>query len=204
MNGLGDWISYNADWAGDRIALSLGDGLDDESYTYESLDRAVDQRCHLLNDLGAKPGDQIAYLGYNSCELIILLFACARTRCLLMPLNNRLAEPEHRWILQHSGARFLIYEGDFSSTAFMLIEHTDIAGLSIEVEYQQALALHKVLCWPALGSLDDPVLLLYTSGTTGNPKGVVHKQRALFYNALNAIHAQGALLATVTGANGVV
>ena len=43
MNGLGDWISYNANWAGDRVALRLGE----ESYTYLALDQAVDHRCHL-------------------------------------------------------------------------------------------------------------------------------------------------------------
>lgn len=186
MNGLGDWISYNANWAGDRVALRLGE----ESYTYLALDQAVDHRCHLLSDLGAQPGDQIAYLGYNSCELIILLFACARSRCLLMPLNNRLAEPEHRWILQHSGARFLVYEEDFKTVADSLAEHTKVSTFSLEIEYRDALEQASKAHFISQGSLDDPVLLLYTSGTTGNPKGVVHKQRALFYNALNAIHAQ--------------
>jgi fatty-acyl-CoA synthase len=187
MNSIGDWITYNANWAGNRPALSLGD----ESYTYREMEAAVTQRCHLLVDeLGAKPGDQIAYLGFNSCELLFLLFACARTRCLLMPLNNRLAVPEHLWILQHSKARFLVYDGEFAATVGRIVADVDLQTLSLDVEYDAALQTASAGPFQSKGSLDDPVLLLYTSGTTGNPKGVVHQQRALFYNALNAIHAQ--------------
>ena len=78
MNNLGDWIRYNANWAGERIALDLGE----ERYTYQDMQREVTRRCHLLSDaLGLKPGDHVAYLGFNSCELLFLLFACARMRC---------------------------------------------------------------------------------------------------------------------------
>ncbi|NKB98610.1 MAG: AMP-binding protein [Pseudomonadales bacterium] len=187
MNSIGDWITYNANWAGDRPALRLGS----ESYTYTEMEAAVTKRCHLLIDqLGAKPGDQIAYLGFNSCEILFLLFACARTKCLLMPLNNRLALPEHLWILRHSKTRFLIYDNEFATTAEHIAADVDLQTLSLDTEYEAALQAAVTAPFQSLGSLDDPVLLLYTSGTTGHPKGVVHQQRALFYNALNAIHAQ--------------
>ena len=107
MNNLGDWIRYNANWAGDRVALDL----DEMQYTYRDMQQEVDTRCHLLTEgLGLQPGDHIAYLGLNSCELLFLLFACARVQCSIMPLNNRLAIPEHQWILSHSDTRYLLVE----------------------------------------------------------------------------------------------
>ena len=188
MNGLGDWIRYNANWAGDRLAL----GMDDTSFTYKEMDQAVTRRCHLLTDhLHVREGDHVAVLGFNSCELILLLFACARVNCSLMPLNNRLAIGEHAWILDHAKASHLLFEQEFQSTALELADRNkNLNAICIEEDYQVMLAEASTLPFADRGTLDDRVLLIYTSGTTGNPKGVVHKQRALFYNALNAIHAQ--------------
>lgn len=75
MNGMGDWIRYNANWAGARIALDLGE----ESYTYLEMQRAVDLRCDLLvNGLGMRAGEHLAYLGHNSCDVFVVT-VCLRT-----------------------------------------------------------------------------------------------------------------------------
>lgn len=188
MNGLGDWIRYNANWAGDRTALSLGE----EKYSYAEMQAAVSRRCHLLTrGLGVEPGDHIAFLGYNSCEVLLLLFACARVGCSLLPLNNRLAVPEHSWILQHSQSRLLLVEDEFAATAEEIQAAVPTLPLiSMSEHYTTLLDQASSEDFANTGQLDDRVLLVYTSGTTGRPKGVVHKQRALFFNALNAIHAQ--------------
>ena len=195
MNGLGDWIRYNADWAGGRRALGLGG----EVYTYAEMDRAVDRLAHVLHDaLGVRPGARVAFLGLNSCKMLLLLFACARTGSSILPLNNRLAVPEHRWILEHSGAKHLFVEDECVGHAQAL--SSDLPDLQMVamgeapepgwLSYQALLEAAADTAFVDVGGLDDRVLLIYTSGTTGQPKGVVHKQRALFYNALNAIHAQ--------------
>ena len=193
MNGLGDWVRYNADWAGNRPALRLGEN----AYTYAELDAAVDRLAFLLRDgLGVRRGDRVAFLGLNSDQMILLLFACARNAAALLPLNNRLAGPEHEWILRHSGARFLFVEDEFADLAGAIV----VPGLERVAmgtprepdwhDFYRMLAAVSEGSFEDVGTLDDRVLLIYTSGTTGRPKGVVHQQRALFYNALNAIHAQ--------------
>ncbi len=192
MLGLGDWIRYNANWSGTRIALDL----DDQFLTYADMDAAVDRRAHLLAGLGVRRGGHIAYLGFNHPELLLLLYACARAGASLLPLNNRLAVPELEWILGHSEASHLFVEDEFTAVGGELAaalpgltpialgasgDWTSLAGLLAETP-----AGH----FEDVGGPEDPCLLIYTSGTTGRPKGVVHTQRALFYNALNAIHAQ--------------
>jgi len=195
VNGLGDWIRYNADWAGQRLALALGE----ESYTYAEMDRAVDRLAHLLHEgLGIGPGDRVAFLGLNNPQLVLLLFACARTGSSILPLNNRLAVPEHRWILEHSGAGFLFVEDEFVARAGAIsaaLPDLQMVAMGAApdtgwLSQSELLAAADDAPFVDVGGLDDRVLLIYTSGTTGKPKGVVHKQRALFYNALNAIHAQ--------------
>ena len=188
MNSIGDWITYNANWAGSRIAL----GMDEETYTYAQMDKEVTRRCHLLSQLGVKPGDKVAFLGFNSCEVLLLLYAAARYNCIFMPLNNRLAPPEHQWILNHSGANFLLVEEAFQSMVAQL--DTSATIVDMHREYPQMLSAIGGASFngevEGSDALDNPVLLIYTSGTTGSPKGVLHTQRALFFNALNAIHAQ--------------
>ena len=188
MNSLGDWIRHNAEWAGESLALGLGE----ERYTYRQMDRAVALRRNLLLEvLGAEPGDRIAFLGFNACEVPLLLFACARAGCVFMPLNNRLAAPELRAIVAHSEVRFLCVEGEFAPVATEIQEALpSLQCFNMDTDYPGLLARAEERDNDDLATLDDPVLLIYTSGTTGQPKGVLHTQRALFYNALNAIHAQ--------------
>ena len=206
MNTLGDWIRYNANWAGARTALRLycgeqeSPGQNDscrqssatQSYTYAELDTAVTQCCHMLTQqLKISHGERLAYLGFNSCELIILLFACARVGATLLPLNNRLALPEHEWILVHSGTSTLFVEDEFLDSARGLEEKcVGLETISMSQDFPRLMADSSVAHFQDRGSLQDRVLLIYTSGTTGKPKGVVHKQEALFYNALNAVHSQ--------------
>ena len=187
MRPLGDWIRHNAQWGGERLALGMGD----EAYTYAELDVEIDRRAHLIvAGLGLKPGDVLAYLGFNSCDLIMLLFACARTGTLLLPLNNRLAPPEHAWILKHSNAHTMVVEESFDGMAAEVAVDVPELKLATMAECRSLLGGRSEPGAPLATSSEDAVLLVYTSGTTGDPKGVVHTHGSLFANAINAIHAQ--------------
>ena len=149
-----------------------------------------------------KRGDCVAYLGYNSPEMLALLFACARIGTLFMPLNWRLAAPEHRQMLEDCPPSVLFVEPPF------IAQMTE--GNPSETEtYRPALGgIMLVAMGPAQEGwvgCDDflartaghaprdpgvdaqaPLLICYTSGSTGKPKGVLLTQDALLWNAANS------------------
>ena len=94
---ISHWISHWADWHGNKTAVHF-EGRD---ISYGEMDVRVRRLAAMLQGaLGVGKGDRVAHLGYNSPELLELLFACARLGAMLVPLNWRLAAPEHAWILE--------------------------------------------------------------------------------------------------------
>jgi fatty-acyl-CoA synthase len=162
-----------------------------EDITWAALLRRVDAATLRLASLGLNRGDRVAYLGYNHPEILALLFACARLGALLVPLNFRLAPAEHEDILAHAEASMLVVEPDFYASA---------GAIRTKLPLMQLIALRGTppgwFAWegPLPGGFDpklpgtdaDPVLIVYTSGTTGKPKGAVHTQSALLWNIVNA------------------
>jgi fatty-acyl-CoA synthase len=126
-----------------------------------------------LEHAGVEPGHIVAWLGHNSWDCIATLVACHRIGAVLMPLNWRLAAPELAAQMQHAGAGHLL--------------GTPEAGpLAAEV-------LRRASPQPAAAQGVQPgdLLLVYTSGTTGAPKGAMHTVAGMQANALAAIAAQG-------------
>lgn len=120
-------------------------------------------------------GDRVAYLGYNESRMLVLLFALARAGAILVPLNWRLTAAEHRAILEDCRPCYLVAEKDFAT-------HAGTLGVPLRPPPDAPPS--------AIDGTDaDDVLIVYTSGTTGRPKGAVLTQSALFWNALNGIHA---------------
>jgi len=161
----------------------LAIACDDAQIDGAALWRATLAMMGTLYRLGIGPGDRVAHLGTNSPEFLILLFACARLGALLVPLNWRLAAPEHGYVLADAGADLLLHD-----TAFA--EH--VAALAAMRPSCRMLALDALAALPRdegsepKGGAESPLLIVYTSGTTGRPKGAVLTQSALIWNAVNA------------------
>ena len=102
---LSHWISHWADWQGAKVALHF----QGQDISYGAMDARVGNLAAMLSgQLGVGKGDRVAHLGYNSPELLELLFACARLGAMLVPLNWRLAAPEHAWILRNCEPRAVL------------------------------------------------------------------------------------------------
>jgi fatty-acyl-CoA synthase len=186
---LSHWISGHAERTPEQCALRF-DGRD---IGYGALARHVQELAAALSASGVAAGDCVAYLGLNRPEALALLFACARLGALYMPLNWRLAGPEHRERLLDCPPKVLVAEEAFvAATAPQLASVPPMTTVAIGaapagwIDYAALLARAGAAA-SAAGGPDSPLLLCHTSGSTGRPKGVVLTQAALACNAANSI-----------------
>lgn len=177
------WIERHAEHTPARTALRFGE----EAISYAELARRVAARAAALAAHGVGRGDRVAFLGHNHPAQIELLFACARLGAVQVPLNWRLAPPEHRFILEDSGSAVLAATRDFAVAAASVAP----PGCAVMDAEEAPDGVPAADGAPASGGEEDPILLVYTSGTTGRPKGAVLDQRALLFNALNSLHMHG-------------
>jgi fatty-acyl-CoA synthase len=164
---------------GDAVALSRA----------QLLRRALQAAAALTHRWRLAPGERIAYLGANEPDFIALLLGCAESGAICTPLNWRLAPAELRAILADCTPALLLHDGP---------QHDAAQALHDAVPALQPLAALFDVAPPQPqepGSIspvaeEDAVLLVYTSGTTGSPKGALHTQANLLANAQAAIAAQ--------------
>lgn len=178
---IGRWLDHHAFFRPRAPAIVLEDGRE---ITYGELDRQAGALAgHLAGALGIGHGDRVAYLGFNRPEMVALLFACARLGAILAPLNRRLAQAELAFIAGDCTPKALFHDGAHAEAAGAVCgARADCRACAVESLGELAPSQT-----PDVGRLGDPVLIVYTSGTTGRPKGAVLDQRALLVNALNSI-----------------
>lgn len=171
-----EYLTYWGAERPDGTAFELGD----RRTTYGEADRITRQLITFLERQGIAKGDRIAWLGKNSDQYFMLLYACGRVGVVMAPIGWRLAPPEIGYILTDTGAKLIIAEEEFVETA-----KTVSAGLDTSPDVFEAMETFTVAATlepAATASLDPdaPILQLYTSGTTGNPKGAQLSNRNLF------------------------
>ncbi len=189
---IAHWLERHADFSPNKVALRF----EGKEYTYDDLAQQVEATARMLKwKLGVGRGDRIAHLGYNSPEFLLLMFGCARLGAMMVPLNWRLAQPEHLYILKDASIKAFFIEEEFADRIAPTQEalpHCQMVGLDFTPDNG---ALFETLLQHTKGdshnphiSLDSPLLIVYTSGTTGRPKGAVLTQNAIQWNAINSIH----------------
>ncbi len=190
---LSQWIERQADIRPDKCAIKF-EGRD---FSYVEVASKVERIAEALkSELDVTRADRVAYLGFNSPEFLLLLFACARVGAILAPLNWRLAAPEHAHMLKDAEPKCLFVEPEF-------VKHVEDIGQDIgpilKIAYGETrsgwISYDKLLSVASAAGQakdttqpDDPVLLCYTSGTTGKPKGALLSNNALLWNAANSTH----------------
>jgi len=189
---LSDLIDRNAAFTPGTTALRF----EGATLSYADLSERIALAARALkSQLGVGRGDRVAILSLNHPDYLVLLYACARLGAMLLPLNWRLAPPEQVFILSDASAKVLVVEQDFAGVAPALKEALpDIRLIGLGAADGCETTFDELL---AAGSGDGrnphidetcPLLLVYTSGTTGRPKGAVLRQEALLWNGVMSHH----------------
>ncbi|MGA2862800.1 MAG: AMP-binding protein [Steroidobacteraceae bacterium] len=183
-------IERHAAFAPKKAAIRFAD----EDLDYATLAARIRHACGKLAALDVGEGDVVAFLGFNHPEMLALLFACARLRAILLPLNWRLTAAEHARVIADAKPRLVLVTPDFLGHAQALrggLPTTQwLALASAPAGWRDWMGVAPgSAAKPAVAPAHEaPVLLCYTSGSTGAPKGVALTQGALFFNVVNSVH----------------
>jgi len=191
---VGDWISKWSLLQPQKIALIS----EDHPYTYQEVNQRTNQLCHLLLNFGVRKGDRAAVLLHNCHQYLEIYFALSKIGAILVPLNWRLAGPELEFIIKDSGCKMLIFEPEFEEVVASIRPSLNLSNGSYitvggphpdwSIDYESSISKQPTLepfnNGPVEG--EDPHIIMYTSGTTGIPKGAVLSHRKTFFNVLNA------------------
>jgi fatty-acyl-CoA synthase len=179
--------------------MALGCAEDGRRVTWSELDRRVGSLATVLAGLGVAKGDRISVVAENDPRVFELQFAAMRLGALLVPLNWRLTISEMADICIDAEPAVLAHDGTWEHAAAEIARKAGIprrlawgAGSAPDCTDYEAGIAGSPHCGPRSEiALEDPTHILYTSGTTGRPKGALSTHSTLIWNALNNAHSTG-------------
>ncbi len=181
----------------EAIALKF----DSRTYTYAELDHEVDRTANALADLGLTKGDRFALMATNSDRFVVAFYAAQRLGAIFVPVNPASAAPELDHLLSDSGAAILAYDPALAATVKKAREHglpatlRHVVALSMGTEDPDLTELTaSVSADPVADDLvveSDDALILYTSGTTGKPKGALIDHHRSMWVSFNMVATCG-------------
>jgi fatty-acyl-CoA synthase len=186
---IGRWIRDRARATPGRTAIEyLGSPT-----TYAELDERSERLAAALLASGLRRGDRLATLTGNSTEHVVAFFACAKARVTLLPLSRRLSPVELAYQLDDASPAWLLVERDHAELGDETVAHAAAAPRRLELggEEQRALEASSGDALEAPVEDDDGILLVYTSGTTGKPKGALLTHANCFWTNLGFDLATG-------------
>ncbi len=196
---VGDFLTTRAHINPDKEALY--DVEAQQHFTFAELNQRSNQVVNGLQELGLAKGDRVAVLAYNGHEFMESFFGPAKAGLVLMPLNWRLTADELSYILKDGGAKAIIYHADFLPAIDQIrakgSEASDIEHW-IQIGGEATAGSIDFTAWqsgqptgePAdKAGPDDNLFLMYTSGTTGNPKGVVHTHETQLWAVITSTNS---------------
>lgn len=182
---IGDTPAYHGRRTPEKLAL-VHDG---RRTSYGELDAATNRYARALRGAGVQTGDRVLFLGKNSFDYFLAMYGTAKAGACFVPLNWRLAPVELAAVIQNADSRLAIVERESEEMWRQICAAAGVSPEALFIDLENTL-----LQWSAGESgdalkihirEDDPVLLLYTSGTTGIPKGVIHTHASFNHSRLS-------------------
>lgn len=184
---LDAWFAKETAEQSHKLALSFNN----EDWTYLEFSNFITKvAAKLCLDFNVKRGDRIAYYGTNSSLEVALFFASAKLGLIVVPLNWRLSSGELNEIIKDCSPIVIIYEDRFQENLPLILRGSDCRTIDTQL-FREELENEEqknsnISC---ISSINDPLLIVYTSGTTGFPKGAVLTQNAILSNAIISVNA---------------
>jgi acyl-CoA synthetase (AMP-forming)/AMP-acid ligase II len=190
--GIGSWPARRAKVRPDDVAIVF----EGRQWSYREVDRRVTRLANALMDAGVSKGDRVAYVGFNHPALLETFFATGLIGAVCVLVNPRLKAAEVDYILRDAGAAVVAYGAEQAPTAEQLTPELEVrTWLSVDGDGPGVLFEEFLTSGsedPVKVEVDeqDLALIMYTSGTTGRPKGAMLTHRNLFYQYVNALIGQ--------------
>jgi fatty-acyl-CoA synthase len=182
-----DWIAHHAMRTPEkRAAVDLASG---RRFTYAEMDERVARLArHLLDTHRVGRGERVAVLAQNTTDTLEVQFACFRLGAVFVPLNTRLTVPELQYIVGDAAPLVLVHDDELAQTALAVARLCQVPatlGLGPGGAYEAGIAASERLAPAETVFLDDISTIMYTSGTTGHPKGAIITHGMTFWNCVN-------------------
>ncbi|MGE0155158.1 MAG: long-chain fatty acid--CoA ligase [Reyranellaceae bacterium] len=183
-----DWIAHHAAYSPQRLALV--DVASERRFSYADLDRRATLLANALADsCDVRAGDRVALLALNTTECFEMLFACQRLGAVFVPLNWRLTTPELEYILNDCAPKIVVWGDDMAPK---IDELRGVLGRTMRLSYGAPSEYETALAQASAAPRKPPALspadtwtILYTSGTTGHPKGALMTYGMVVANTVN-------------------
>lgn len=183
IGGIGDWPRYHAWYRPDAEALIYNENR----VTYGELDIRINRAANMLAERGITRGSRVALLMINSTAFLEVFFACAKLGAIAVPLNFRLNPRELEFIINDAEASAIVYHARLLPLlepirSEITLQHAiavngecgeGVRGADGDPDYRESLAAADVTDPDTIVGQDDPLMMMYTSGTTGKPKGAL-------------------------------
>lgn len=157
-------------------------------YTFKAMNERVNQFASYLAEKGIKAGERIALICKNNEDFITAFFAAAKLGIITVPINWRLQTKEVEYILSNCDPSLLIYDQEFTQMCQQLAVKHSISTLEAGGEFEEAIEQLSSAEPVFQTENDDPILIMYTSGTTGKPKGALITHTNLFSASVGMSH----------------
>jgi len=185
-----DWISKWTDTSPNKIAIKEHES--GKELTYSQLNRLGNRLAnYLTTEIKLVKGDRIVIVSDNRIEFFILFVAAQKTGIILVPLNHRLTASELKYLITTTNPKLLLFDVEHKNVvlesindASKLMKFYSFTELQLLFDYNQESEFNGDFKITKVKP-NDPIFILFTSGTTGYPKGVLYTHKMMFWNSVN-------------------